>query len=43
MRLSDHNLDYLIKLATLYSNMGYIVVKPIYVDWWWRGYSIIMK
>lgn len=42
-RLSDHNMDRLIDRAGDYHRAGWEVKEPIYVDWFWRGYSIIME
>jgi hypothetical protein len=43
MRISSHNLDYLEHRVYLMQILGYEVVRPVYVDWFWRGYSIEMK
>lgn len=40
---SSHNLDYLLKRAELMQYCGWKVVRPIYVDWFWRGYSIMLR
>jgi hypothetical protein len=30
-------------LARAYQEAGWTVERPIYVDWWWRGFSILMS
>lgn len=41
-RISSHNLDLLIKKATLAQMLGYKIERLVYVDWFWRGYSIVL-
>jgi hypothetical protein len=43
MRLSRHRLTLLLKLAELYVRSGWRVTRPIYVDWFWRGFSIDLE
>jgi hypothetical protein len=40
MRLSNHSLEALERRAVAYVKDGWRVERPVYVDWWWRGYSI---
>lgn len=41
-RISDHNLDRLIARCVVLQRLGWKVVRPVHVDWFWRGYSIVM-
>ncbi len=42
-RLSSHNLDLVIKKATLAQMLGYKIERPVYADWFWRGYSVLIR
>jgi hypothetical protein len=42
-RFSDFHVDRLMERAVILQQAGWRVVRPIYVDWFWRGYSIKMS
>jgi hypothetical protein len=42
-RISSPRLSLLEKRAALAIMLGYRVVRPIYVDWFWRGYSVVLQ
>ena len=42
-RISDHNIERLIDRCVALQRQGWTLVRPVYVDWFWRGFSIIMK
>jgi hypothetical protein len=43
MRISHHDIDRLVEWGVVLSRRGWRVVRPVYVDWFWRGYSLIME
>ena len=42
-RISDHNIERLIERCVVLQRQGWRVVQPVYVDWFWRGYSIWLE
>lgn len=42
-RISDHDIVRLLARYEALHKQGWRVVRPVYVDWFWRGYSIAIK